>query len=155
MREHPNTVTLTGADYRVAGESAPRPGVAPETYRAGESPEEIRQRLAVLANLLDSAVQVPGTNIRIGLDAALGLIPGIGDLASTALASYIVYEARRAGVSKLAIARMSGNVLVDTVIGAVPLVGDLFDIGFRANRRNLKILDAHLEKAATKTRKAG
>ena len=103
-------------------------------------------RLEALSRLLDTAFQIPGTNQRVGIDALLGLIPGIGDLVSTALASYIIWEAKQLGLPRWKIARMIGNVAVDTTVGAIPLVGDLFDVAFKANRRNLKILRDHLER---------
>jgi hypothetical protein len=76
----------------------------------------------------------------------VGILPGIGDLISTALSSYIVWEARRLGLPRWKIARMIANVGLDATIGAVPLVGDLFDVAFKANRRNLKIIKDHLAK---------
>ena len=103
-------------------------------------------RLEALSRLLDSAVLIPGTNQRVGIDALLGLVPGIGDLVSTALASYLIWEARQLGLPRWKIARMIGNVAADTVLGAVPLAGDVFDVFFRANRRNMRILRDHLER---------
>ena len=102
-------------------------------------------RLDALANLLDSALLIPGTNIRIGLDAAVGLIPGIGDIITTATALYIVHEARQLGAPKWLVARMIGNVAVDGLVGAVPLLGDVFDTLWRANRRNVDLLRRHRE----------
>ena len=113
---------------------------------AGPSRADSVARLEALAHLLDSAFQIPGTNHRVGIDAILGLIPGIGDLVSTALASYIIWEARQLGLPRWKIARMIGNVAVDTTVGAIPFAGDLFDVAFRANRRNMKIVREHLER---------
>ena len=103
-------------------------------------------RITALARLLDSSIPVPGTGRTVGLDAVLGLVPGIGDALSATLSAYIIWEARRLGVPKRKIARMVGNTAVDTAIGAVPLVGDLFDMVFKANRRNVRIVLDHLEK---------
>lgn len=89
---------------------------------------------------LDSAFVVPGTRIRIGFDALLGLIPGIGDLAGTLLSSYIIAVAARQGVPSAALARMAINVGVEAVVGAVPILGDLFDVVWRANDRNVQLL---------------
>jgi len=110
------------------------------------SPSEIESARVArrLAQLLDAAVRIPGTDIRIGLDAILGLIPGIGDLTGTALSGSIVLTAARLGASKAVLARMIFNLGIDTLIGAVPLAGDLFDLGWRANLRNVALLDAHL-----------
>lgn len=102
-------------------------------------------RVTALAHVMDQAITIPGTNVRMGLDAALGLVPVIGDLISQAIASYIIWEARRLGVSRLTIMRMIANSAIDTVVGAVPLAGDLFDVAFRANIKNLKLLQRHLE----------
>jgi hypothetical protein len=96
-----------------------------------------------LARILDSAVGVPGTKIRVGLDAILGLIPGAGDAVSAALSGYIILAAARAGASRPVLLRMVGNVVLDAVIGAVPVLGDLFDVAFRANARNVALLEHH------------
>jgi hypothetical protein len=101
-------------------------------------------RLDALANLLDTALVVPGTNIRFGFDAMIGLIPGIGDAITTLMALYIVREARELGVPRHLIARMLVNVAVDGAVGAVPFLGDAFDVMFRANRRNMALLRNHL-----------
>ena len=89
---------------------------------------------------LDSAFVVPGTRIRVGFDALVGLIPGIGDLAGTLLSSYIIVVAMRRGVPPAALARMAINVGVEAVVGAVPILGDLFDVAWRANERNVRLL---------------
>ena len=97
-------------------------------------------RLDALANLLDTAFVVPGTNIRFGFDAMIGLVPGIGDAITTAISLYIVHEARQLGAPAHLILRMLANVAVDGFVGAVPLVGDAFDVLWRANRRNVRLL---------------
>ena len=110
-------------------------------------PSSRRERIArldALADLLDTAFLIPGTNIRFGLDALIGLMPGIGDVISSALSMWIVYEAHQLGARPHVIARMLGNVALDGVVGAVPLLGDAFDVAWRANRRNLRILREHL-----------
>jgi hypothetical protein len=105
-------------------------------------------RIDALATLMDTAFLIPGTQVRFGLDAMIGLVPGIGDAITTAMSLYIVNEARALGAPPLLIARMIGNVALDGVVGIVPLVGDIFDVAFRANRRNMALLRAHLDKAA-------
>ncbi len=112
---------------------------------AGSTPEERLARIDALARLLDTAFIIPGTGVRFGLDALIGLVPGIGDAITTAVALYIVNEARALGASRLLIARMLVNVALDGVVGAVPLVGDMFDVAFRANRRNIALLREHLD----------
>jgi hypothetical protein len=103
-------------------------------------------RIDALTNLFDTAFVIPGTEIRFGLDALIGLVPGIGDAITTVMSLYIVNEARALGVPSWVIARMIANVALDGVVGAVPLVGDVFDVAFRANRRNMALLRAHLDK---------
>lgn len=94
-----------------------------------------------LARVLDTAIGIPGTKLRVGLDALLGLIPGAGDAVSAALSGYIVLAAARAGASRPVLLRMIGNVVFDTVVGSIPIVGDLFDVAFRANSRNVALLE--------------
>jgi C4-dicarboxylate transporter len=120
------------------------------TARAGETvpPDRIAalDRLERFARLMDTAVRIPGTGIRVGLDSVIGLVPGIGDAVSAVFATWIVAEAARLGVPKRKLARMMGNVLIDAGIGAIPIAGDLFDVAFRANSRNFEILREHLRK---------
>ena len=110
-------------------------------------------RVTMLAHFLDNAIPIPGTRRRIGFDALIGLVPGIGDAVSALLSSYIVWEAHQLGLPRWKIARMMANVGVDTVVGAVPLVGDLFDVAFKANARNLRIITSHLEGSGRMTPK--
>ncbi len=102
------------------------------------------QRLRDLARIMDAAVRVPGTNVRFGLDALIGLIPGFGDVAGGLTTTYTILAARRLGAPGSVLVRMVWNVLIDAVVGAVPLLGDLFDIGFKANIRNVQLLDRFL-----------
>ncbi len=111
-------------------------------------------RVEALARIMDSIVEIPGTKVRIGFDAMLGLVPVIGDLLSQAISSYIIWEARRLGVSRFTMARMIGNSAIDTIVGIVPFVGDAFDVVFRANMKNLALLRAHLAKHGHVSRKA-
>jgi len=113
---------------------------------AGPTQNDAIARITMLTRLLDSAFVIPGTNRRIGLDAVIGLVPGIGDAISTALASYIIWEARQLGLPRWKIARMIANVAVDTAVGAIPIAGDAFDLFFKANERNLRIIHEHLGK---------
>jgi hypothetical protein len=97
-----------------------------------------------LCELFDSAWHIPGTRIRVGLDALIGLVPGAGDLISAAFAGYGIVLARRLGAPRTLQARMLWNVVLDTLGGSIPLVGDLFDVTFRAHQRNRKLLDKWL-----------
>jgi hypothetical protein len=107
---------------------------------------EALDRLDRLSILLDSVLLIPGTNIRLGADALIGLVPGIGDTITTALSAYIVYEAHRLGAPRHLIARMIANVALDGVFGIVPVAGDVLDVFWRANRRNMRMLRAWLER---------
>lgn len=101
-------------------------------------------RARALTRLLDSAARVPGTSFRFGLDPVLGLIPGLGDVAGAALSGYVVILASRLGAPKSVIVRMLGNVAIDTVAGTMPVIGDLFDAGWKSNTRNLALLERHV-----------
>jgi hypothetical protein len=118
----------------------------------GRDPASVRQRLEAMEKLLERAFVVPGTNYRVGLDAIVGLVPVVGDLITTAMGAWLVWEARNLGMSKFHLLRMGGNVAVDTIIGAVPLLGDAFDLFFRSNTRNIKILKRWLDKNHPETR---
>lgn len=99
-----------------------------------------RARIERLEFLLEGAVRIPGLGRRIGLDAMIGLVPGVGDAATALMGLYLVWEARNLGASRWVLARMLANVGVDAAIGSVPLAGDVFDLFFRSNSRNLKLL---------------
>lgn len=101
------------------------------------------EQARVLAKLLDSAVRVPGTNIKVGLDALLGLVPGIGDALGTLLSAHIVVLGAREGVPFAVLVRMLLNIVIDAAVGVIPLLGDVFDVVFRSNQRNLALLERH------------
>ena len=103
-------------------------------------------RLDRISRLLDIAFVVPGTGIRFGVDAILGIVPVVGDWAGIALSSWIIVEAARLGVPGSLLARMILNVAIEGVVGAVPLAGNIFDVFWRANRRNVALLRGHLER---------
>jgi hypothetical protein len=97
-----------------------------------------------LARFLDSKWRVPGTGIRFGADALMSLLPGVGPAVSTVVSAYIVWEARKLGVSTGTLLRMLGNVGLDTLISSVPLAGSVGDVFFRANLRNMALVRRHL-----------
>lgn len=103
-------------------------------------------RLDALARLLDVAFILPGTKVRYGIDGLIGLIPVVGDLLTTAISLWIVREARALGAPAHIVARMLGNVALDGVVGLVPFAGDAFDVMFRANMRNMRILRRWMDK---------
>ena len=104
------------------------------------------QRLERLAKLLDSEFRVPGTRFRFGVDGLVGLLPGIGDAAGLAISSYIVMEAWRLGAPAPIVMRMIANLVVDTAVGSVPIAGDLFDMAWKANKRNVNLLLGHVRR---------
>jgi hypothetical protein len=109
-----------------------------------EAPEahEARERLKKLAWLFDSSIPIPGTRLTVGLDALIGLIPVLGDLIGVALSSFILAEANRLGAPRSVLWRMAGNVAIEGLVGMVPFAGDIVDAAFKANQRNVKLLDA-------------
>jgi hypothetical protein len=102
------------------------------------------QRLRKLSRLLDNAIAIPGTTFRIGLDPIIGLIPGAGDFVGTALSAYIVIEAARLGLPRATLGKMVFNILLESLVGAVPVVGDWFDFVWKANIKNIELLETHL-----------
>ncbi|MBI2384118.1 MAG: DUF4112 domain-containing protein [Gammaproteobacteria bacterium] len=112
--------------------------------RAGAPPPELLRLTRALTRALDSAVAIPGTPFRVGLDALLGLLPGLGDAVGAAMAGYLMLIAGRYGAPPSVLLRMLSNIGIDALIGAIPLAGDIFDIGWKANTRNLALLERHL-----------
>lgn len=100
-------------------------------------------RLRSLTHLLDNAINIPGTPVRFGLDPIVGLLPGGGDLIMSLFSIYMVIEAARMGLPKASLVRMIWNLIVDVVIGIVPIAGDLFDFAWKANTKNLALIEAH------------
>jgi|SRR5919112_5816901 hypothetical protein len=121
----------------------------------GEHSQSRLQGLRTLTKLLDSAFQIPGTRMRFGLDALVGIVPGIGDAIGAIFSAVIVFQAARLGVSRATLTRMMGNVALDTIVGEIPLLGDLFDAGWKANTKNLALLEAHLQQPGATTRASG
>ena len=113
-------------------------------YESVANPAKRLARLRRLAWMMDGAFRIPGSKFRFGLNSVLGLPPVAGDLLLGAVSLYIVYEGYRLGLPRVLIARMLANVAVETAAGSVPIVGDLFDVAFKANLRNLALIDAHL-----------
>lgn len=111
-----------------------------------------RDRTAIISefervsHLLDSRWRIPGTGIRFGIDPLLGLVPGLGDVATGLVSAYIVLMAKRLGLPNHVMARMVGNVALDVVVGSIPLLGSVFDLFYKANRRNFRLLQEHVER---------
>ncbi|MEJ6593751.1 DUF4112 domain-containing protein [Parasphingorhabdus sp.] len=115
-------------------------------------PQAVRNRVETVEKVLERAFVIPGINRPIGLDSIVGLIPAVGDVITAVLGTYIVWEARNLGMSKLQLTRMMANVGIDTVLGAIPFAGDVFDFFWRSNSKNLKIIRKHLDKHHPGTR---
>ena len=111
---------------------------------SAERKRRARERLITLTRLMDSAIEVPVLRTAVGLDALLGVVPVAGDLLSAAIGLYLITQARELGASRWLQAKMIRNLVVDAAVGSVPLAGDVFDVYFRAHRRNLKLLQAEL-----------
>ncbi len=115
------------------------------TQKPWSSQDEARlKRVRVLSRLLDEQFRIPGTTQRMGLDGLLGLIPGVGDAVGALLSAYILYEAIRLGAPTSVLLRMVANIGIDTVVGAIPVAGDIFDIAWKANKKNATLLHAYL-----------
>jgi hypothetical protein len=110
------------------------------------SHEERLEQVRWLAGLMDDRYVVPGTRVRFGWDSILGLFPGLGDALTSIISLLIVHHAWQTGASPFTLARMIGNVAADFLLGSVPFVGDLFDVAFKANRRNARLLEQHLKR---------
>jgi len=123
-----------------------RPFSAAAALPIGRDAASVRKRVEAIEAVMERMFVIPGINRPVGLDALLGLIPVIGDIAAAGIGSWIVWEARNLGMSRYQLARMMGNVGFDALLGMVPLVGDAADFFFRSNTRNLKRIKRHLDR---------
>lgn len=112
--------------------------------------DEALRSLERIARLMDDCIRIPGTNLRFGLDPIIGLVPGAGDSVTAIVGLYTLFLAARAGAPLPLLAQMLINLLIDFAVGSVPIVGDLFDAGFKAHRRNLRLLRMHLAAASSR-----
>ncbi|MEL6457230.1 MAG: DUF4112 domain-containing protein [Cyanobacteria bacterium J06636_27] len=110
------------------------------------------KRLRALSRVLDKAITIPGTGIGVGLDPILGLLPAGGDFLGVLLSAYIVLEAARLGASKATLGRMTVNIIIDALVGLIPVLGDFFDFAWKANDHNIKLLEEHLKFPSQKKR---
>jgi len=108
-----------------------------------KNPSAELSNLKVLAKLMDSQFKIPGTNVRFGLDALIGLVPGAGDFATFLISGYMVTILANNGASGFVLARMVLNILIDSFFGAIPVLGDIFDVAFKANQRNMTLMQQH------------
>jgi hypothetical protein len=149
----------------MANRPLPRPGTRDAARELAEAERALEPagvagsaehlgRYRSLAWLLDESIKVPFLPFRVGLDAIVGLVPGVGDLVVGGVGAYALFVAHRLGAPPSVLARMVGNVGVDTLVGAIPLVGDLFDAGFKANTRNRRLLERWLEQPRRTSRRS-
>ncbi len=122
------------------------PSTSSPVADAEESREQHLRRLETLAGWLDSAFRIPGTQIRFGFDSILGLFPGVGDTAMALPSLYVLTTAHHLGAPWHVLARMVGNIAIDTVVGTVPVLGDILDVSFKANKRNVALLRDHFDR---------
>jgi hypothetical protein len=107
------------------------------------TPYEDLKWLDTVSDLLDTRYRIPGTNIRFGADFLLGLIPGAGDALTFGISGLLVLVMARKGASGMVLFKMIGNIVLDVIVGTIPILGDLFDLGYKANRRNLHLMEEH------------
>ena len=126
--------------------------IAKDLPGISNNPVAVRARVEALERILERAFVFPGTKIPFGLDSVIGLVPVLGDLVTACISAYMVWEARNLGMSKWQLIRMTANIGIDTAIGAIPFVGDAFDLVWRSNSKNLRIIKKHLDKHHPTTR---
>lgn len=125
--------------------------IPPILAAGGRDLDAIRFRIETLEKLLERSFRIPVVNIPCGLDALIGLVPVIGDLISTSMGAYLVWEARNLKLSRFQMMRMSANVAFDAALGAIPVAGDAIDLFWRSNSRNLRIIKRHCEQCILHT----
>lgn len=148
----PNKPLLDAASHRPFQDAS---GEARATVASPEDREQIKLQMQQLAWLMDESIPIPFLGVRVGVDGLLGLIPGVGDLLSAGISSFIIRQAHALGVPRTVLLRMGFNTAVDLVIGAVPLLGDLLDFSWKANKRNVQLVLNHLEHPARTQRSSG
>ncbi|MGD9720846.1 MAG: DUF4112 domain-containing protein [Pirellulales bacterium] len=147
------------ADWTVEPDGLPR-RIEPQVgeWQFDELPDDeaqrIRRLVEWLSNWMDARFEVPGLGVRFGMDALVGLVPGVGDVVTTLVSLYIIGLAGRTGLPRITLARMSLNVAIDMLLGAIPFVGDLFDVWWKANQRNSRLLVERLTDPAVRNRRA-
>ncbi len=145
-----STEQVFGRAFGYGGSGGNAAADAWRKYSKGLTHEQRLAQVRFIARLMDDQFAIPGTNFRFGLDFMLGIFPGLGDAVTSVISLLIVHHAWQIGASKLTLARMLGNIGVDFLVGSVPLIGDLFDVAWKSNRKNARLLEAHLNKSSGK-----
>ncbi len=135
---------VLGRGWGYAGGAAKSAASVVRDFNSGLTHEQRLKQVRLIASLMDDRFGVPGTRIRFGLDSIVGLFPGLGDAVTSAVALLIVHHAWQSGAPPRVLARMLGNVGLDFAVGVIPVVGELFDFVFKANRKNALLLEKHL-----------
>jgi hypothetical protein len=125
----------------------------PEVFY-GDAPTDVEPELVLLARWMDNAFEIPGTRIRLGLDPILGLLPGLGDMLTTLVSLYILGAARRYGVPRVTLLRMAANVAIDLALGSLPIAGDVFDVFWKSNVKNVALLQRQVRATPAEQRRA-
>ncbi|UCG97067.1 MAG: DUF4112 domain-containing protein [Burkholderiales bacterium] len=139
-----HAITATGIVRPRSTRSRSRKKASSSSAAAAARRQAARERLITLTRLMDGLFEIPVLGRRVGLDALIGVVPVAGDLVSAGVGLYLAFEARQLGASRWLQARMIGNLLLDFLVGAVPVLGDFFDVLFRAHQRNLSLLQREL-----------
>lgn len=139
-----HAITATGIVRPRSTRSRSRKKASSSSAAAVARRQAARERLITLTRLMDGLFEIPVLGRRVGLDALIGVVPVAGDLVSAGVGLYLAFEARQLGASRWLQARMIGNLLLDFLVGAVPVLGDFFDVLFRAHQRNLSLLQREL-----------
>lgn len=133
-------------DVSVSGKAGAGPFHAGSFHAVDDYQARVK-RIALIARLTDTAIRVPGTDVKLGLDAVIGAVPLVGDMVMLCVSAVLIRDAQKLGVPSHALVRMAANSGIDAVLGSVPFIGDLFDLVFRANERNLRIVERHIGRA--------
>lgn len=144
-------VRCTQPTIEMRGKTHPSDAVLTQDLPRNE--EVAKSSVELVAWLMDSAFRIPGLNLRFGFDAIVGLLPGFGDLLTSLVSLIILHHASQIGVSRMTLARMSLNIAIDFLIGSIPFLGDIFDVYWKANKRNVELLKRHMTAAAEESRR--
>lgn len=138
--------------YSASADDADRSAQAHQAGQRHLSPDAHArlQRLRNLAKLMDGSFTIPGLDVKVGLDPIIGLVPVLGDIIAAGVSIYIVQQAWKMGIRRRTLWMLIGNVAIDLIVGEIPALGDLFDFAFKANQRNMRLIEAELNEPPTR-----